>query len=63
MTHLMAYGGPPGRRGPRRDVLRIGQGSQRTRRAAARHRRPASLDRPLRCAPLAVGRHRGANRA
>jgi hypothetical protein len=34
-----------------------------TRRAAARHRRPASLDRPLRCGPLAVRKHRGANRA
>ncbi len=53
MTHLMARGGPPGRRGPRRDT-RIGQGPQRTRRVVARHRRPASLDRPLRCGTLVV---------
>ena len=60
MTHLMARGGPPGRRGPRRDARasgpRVDQGSQRTRRAAARHRRPGLLDRPLRCAPLTVHR-------
>ena len=54
MTHLMARGGTLGRRGPQRDALRIGQGSQRIRRAAARHRRPGCLDRPLRCGPLAV---------
>ena len=34
--------------------FRIGQGPQRTGRAAARHRRPGSLERSLRCAPLVV---------
>ncbi len=26
MTHLMAHGGPPGRRGPRRDAIALGKG-------------------------------------
>ena len=26
MTHLMAHGGPPGRRGPRRDAIASGKG-------------------------------------
>jgi hypothetical protein len=34
--------------------LRIGQGPQRTRRAAKPHRRPDSRGRRLRCAPLVV---------
>ena len=56
MTHLMARGGPPGRRGPRRDARASGKGRNAPggppRATAGR----ASLDRPLRCAPLTVRR-------
>jgi len=47
---------PTGQARPAARCPRIWQGSQRTRRAAARHRRPGLLDRPLRCAPLTVHR-------
>ena len=34
MTHLMAHGGPPGRRGPRRDARASGPGTVGGRNAA-----------------------------
>jgi choline dehydrogenase len=53
-THLMGLRGPPGQARSAARCPRIGQGPQRTRRAAKPHRRPISLDRRLRCAPLVV---------
>jgi hypothetical protein len=54
MTHLMAARRPAGQARSAARCTRIGQGPQRTRRTAAPHRRPGSLDRPLRCGPLVV---------
>jgi hypothetical protein len=63
MTHLMVARRSAGQARSAARCARIGQGPQRTRRAAAPHRRPLSLDRPLRCGPLVVRKHHGANRA
>ncbi len=63
MTHLMGRNGLLGRRGVKRDALRIGQASQRIQEAISTHRRPRSFARSPRYGPLVVDWHHGANRA
>ncbi len=63
MTHLMGQNGLLGRRGVKRDALRIGQAPQRTQEAISSHRRPRSFARSPRCGSLVVGWRHGANRA
>ncbi len=63
MTHLMGRNGLLGRRGVKRDALRIGQAPPGvplgTQEAISTHRRPRSFDRSPRCGPLVVDGHHG----
>jgi len=62
MTHLMARGGPPGRRGPRRDA------PHRARAATHPAGRRAPLEAGIPCPPAALRyafgeKHHGTHRA
>ncbi len=63
MTHLMGRNGLLGRRGVKRDALRIGQAPPGiplgTQAVISTHRRPRSFDRSPRYGPLVVGWHHG----
>ena len=63
MTHLMGRNGLLGRRGVKRDALRIGQAPPGvplgTQEAISAHRRPRSFARSPCCGPLVVDWHHG----